>query len=336
MMAEANFYCKSSDTIMITKSNTLVEAGYDLTMAEHDLMTLAINKIHKLQSGGKQVMITAKEFAAANQVSDIYAYKTLKDTAKTLGEKKLKFTLYRDLSIISDKEEDKLSVLKPPHNNFTTLRAEYNWLQGISYQDQQGYLLLHFSDPLAFLIEHTGKAYTKYDYVKTVAFTGASSKRIYELITKWQKLGSTPEMSIFEWKDLFGVAEKYPKVAEFRRRVLDPAIEQINKQGDFKLEIAPIKAGRNITHFRIDISVKKKTDTAETSELSVKMLHLLTASQASTFAVKLANDTNFGSKFARSGEAMSAFISRITEELQRDHNKVTLYMPYLTRLGFKF
>lgn len=87
MMAEANFYCKSSDTIMITKSNTLVEAGYDLTMAEHDLMTLAINKIHKLQSGGKQVMITAKEFAAANQVSDIYAYKTLKDTAKTLGEK---------------------------------------------------------------------------------------------------------------------------------------------------------------------------------------------------------------------------------------------------------
>ncbi|MGR6114919.1 replication initiation protein, partial [Klebsiella pneumoniae] len=88
---------------MITKSNTLVEAGYDLTMAEHDLMTLAINKIHKQQTGSKQVMITAKEFAAANQVSDIYAYKTLKDTAQTLGEKKLKFTLYRDLSIISDK-----------------------------------------------------------------------------------------------------------------------------------------------------------------------------------------------------------------------------------------
>ena len=336
-MTASNFYCKGSDTIMITKSNTLVEAGYDLTMAEHDLMTLAINKIHKQQTGSKQVMITAKEFAAANQVSDIYAYKTLKDTAQTLGEKKLKFTLYRDLSIISDKEDDKLSVLKPPHNNFTTLRAEYNWLQGISYQDQQGYLLLHFSDPLAFLIEHTGKAYTKYDYVKTVAFTGASSKRIYELITKWQKLGSTPEMSVFEWKDLFGVADKYPKVAEFRRRILDPAIEQINQQGDFKLEIVPIKAGRNITHFRIDIKVKRKLDTAEAnSDNAKKTLHLLTVSQANTFATKLANDANFGSKFARSGEAMAAFIGRIAEELQRDHDKVTLYMPYLTKLGFKF
>ena len=335
-MAASNFYCKGSETIMITKSNTLVEAGYDLTMAEHDLMTLAINKIHKQQVGGKQVLITAKEFAAANQVSEIYAYKTLKDTAKTLGEKKLKFTLYRDLSIISDKEDDKLSVLKPPHNNFTTLRAEYNWLQGISYQDQQGYLLLHFSDPLAFLIEHTGKAYTKYDYVKTVAFTGASSKRIYELITKWQKLGSTPEMTVFEWKDLFGVADKYPKVAEFKRRVLDPAIDQINKQGDFKLEIVPIKAGRNITHFRIDIKVKKRLVTSENSELNPKGLHLLTVSQASNFAVKLANDANFGSKFARSGETMNDFTSRLAQELQRDHDKVTLYMPYLTKLGFKF
>lgn len=334
-MAESNFYCKGSDKIMITKSNTLVEAGYDLTMAEHDLMTLAINKIHKQQTGGKQVMITAKEFAAANQVSDIYAYKTLKDTAQTLGEKKLKFTLYRDLSIISDKEDDKLSVLKPPHNNFTTLRAEYNWLQGISYQDQQGYLLLHFSDPLAFLIEQTGKAYTKYDYVKTVAFTGASSKRIYELITKWQKLGSTPEMSVFEWKDLFGVADKYPKVAEFRRRVLDPAIDQINKQGDFKLEIVPIKAGRNISHFRIDIKVKKKLDSLEHDNKGIKTFQLLTASQANTFAVKLANDSNFGSKFARSGETMNAFISRISQELQREHDKVSLYMPYLTKLGFK-
>lgn len=336
-MATSNFYCKGSDTIMITKSNTLVEAGYDLTMAEHDLMTLAINKIHKQQTGSKQVMITAKEFAAANQVSDIYAYKTLKDTAQTLGEKKLKFTLYRDLTIISDKEDDKLSVLKPSHNNFTTLRAEYNWLQGISYQDQQGYLLLHFSDPLAFLIEHTGKAYTKYDYVKTVAFTGASSKRIYELITKWQKLGSTPEMSVFEWKDLFGVADKYPKVAEFRRRILDPAIEQINQQGDFKLEIVPIKAGRNITHFRIDITIKRELDTTEANSGNTnRPPQLLTASQATTFATKLANDTDFGSKFARSGEAMTAFISRIAQELQRDHDKVTLYMPYLTRLGFKF
>ena len=69
-MSELNFYGRGNSQIMITKSNTLIEAGYDLTFAEHDLMTLAVNKLHKEKTGGKQVMISAKEFAAANNVSD--------------------------------------------------------------------------------------------------------------------------------------------------------------------------------------------------------------------------------------------------------------------------
>ncbi|OOR83164.1 hypothetical protein [Moraxella canis] len=56
------------------------------------------------------------------------------------------------------------------------LKAEYNWLQGISYQDQESYILLHFSDLLAFLIEHTNQAYTKYDYIKMVDFKGCAVK----------------------------------------------------------------------------------------------------------------------------------------------------------------
>jgi hypothetical protein len=49
MSGQNSFYLKS-DSIMITKSNTLVEACYDLSVAKHDLMTLAINKMHKLNS----------------------------------------------------------------------------------------------------------------------------------------------------------------------------------------------------------------------------------------------------------------------------------------------
>ena len=70
MGTEQNFYRKGADRIMIIKSNTLVEAGYDLTEAEQDLMTLAVNKLHRLQSGSRRVMISAQEFAAANRVNE--------------------------------------------------------------------------------------------------------------------------------------------------------------------------------------------------------------------------------------------------------------------------
>ena len=45
---------------MITKSNTLIEAGFDLTVAEHNLMTLAINKLHKQGTGVKKSLLQLK------------------------------------------------------------------------------------------------------------------------------------------------------------------------------------------------------------------------------------------------------------------------------------
>ena len=108
---------------MIIKSNTLVEAGYDLTQAEQDLMTLAVNKLHRLKSGSRRVMISAQEFAAANRVNEVYAYRALKDTAKILGDRKLRFTLYIDKNIQAEHDTDKLTVIKPNHDNYTTLRS---------------------------------------------------------------------------------------------------------------------------------------------------------------------------------------------------------------------
>ena len=257
-MTGHNSFYRQNDSIMITKSNTLVEACYDLSVAEHDLITLAVNKMHKQPTGTKQVTISDIEFALANKVVDNYAYKTLKDTAKTLGERKLKFPLYVDNNIQAEDISQKLCVLKRNHKNFKVLKAEYNWLQGISYQDQKSYILLHFSDLLAFLFEHTNQTYTKHDYVKMINFKGFISKRMYELIHKWKDIEKTPEMTVFEWKAYFGLANGYPQVVEFKHRVLDPAIKQINAQEGFKLTLKSRKEGRNTSHFMLKIKVLKK------------------------------------------------------------------------------
>lgn len=257
-MTGHNSFYRQNDSIMITKPNTLVEACYDLSVAEHDLITLTVNKMHKQPTGTKQVTISDKEFALANKVVDNYAYKTLKDTAKTLGERKLKFPLYVDNNIQAEDISQKLCVLKRNHKNFKVLKAEYNWLQGISYQDKKSYILLHFSDLLAFLFEHTNQTYTKYDYVKMINFKGLISKRMYELIHKWKDIEKTPEMTVFEWKAYFGLANSYPQVAEFKHRVLDPEIKQINAQEGFKLILESRKEGRNTSHFMLKIKVLKK------------------------------------------------------------------------------
>ena len=101
------FYTEKTKDIPISKSNTLIEAGFDLTLAEHDLMTLAINKLHKQGTGNREVFITAQEFAVANKISESHAYQQLKNTADKLMERHLKFPLYIDL------DKNKIESLMP-------------------------------------------------------------------------------------------------------------------------------------------------------------------------------------------------------------------------------
>lgn len=262
-VSKPNFYVEGKE-IVISKSNALIEGAYDLSPAEHDLLTLAINKLHGQRTNGKQVFITAKEFAVANKVSEKYAYDLLKQTATRLHERKLRCTIYVDEDKKVAGEEDIYSIARPKGFH-KPMKMHFNWLQAVAYQDENGFIYLMFSDPLAYLIGKTGEAYTKYDYLKTNDLDGFHAKRLYELVNKWKGAKPTngnkhPQiiMALEEWKEFFGCADKYAKTAEFKRWVLLPSIRQINEQGDFTLTLEQEKVGRSITHFVINIKDNQK------------------------------------------------------------------------------
>ena len=262
-VSKPNFYVEGKE-IVISKSNALIECGYDLSPAEHDLLTLAVNKLHNQGTGGKQVFISAKEFSAANKTHDKYAYEVLRETAQRLYERKLSCTIYLDELKQLAGEEDIYTIARPKTSHKPT-KLNFRWLQAVSYEEQSGFIYLMFSDPLAYLISKTGEAYTKYDYAKTIDLNGFYTKRLYELVNKWKGAKPTngnkhPQiiMALEEWKEFFGCVDKYAKTAEFKRWVLLPSIKQINEQGDFTLTLEQEKVGRIITHFVISIKDNQK------------------------------------------------------------------------------
>ena len=261
------FYTETTKDISISKSNTLIEAGFDLTLAEHDLMTLAINKLHKQGTGNHEVFITAQEFAVANKISESHAYQQLKATADKLMERHLKFPLYIDLDKKQNKEPNAVCVVPPKHGRYETVPTKHNWLQSVGYMESNGFIYLLFTDPIRFLIDKTGDAYTTYNFTNTIEMTTFGGKRLYEMVCKWKDLGKTKMMYIDEWKEFFGVADKYPKTAEFKRWVILPAIAEVNAQGDFRISLEQLKVGRTITHFQIII---KKLKTEKTKEKNLR------------------------------------------------------------------
>lgn len=259
----ASFYVEGKE-IEIFKSNALVEGAFDLSPAEHDLMTLAVNKLFGQGVGGKQVFISAKEFAIANKISEKYAYQVLAETAKKLQDRKLKLQIYEDDLKKLAGERDFYSIARPKGSYRKAIMETY-WVQAVVYQENSGFVYLMLSDVVAYLIQKTGEAYTKYPYEKTIDLKRFHTKRLYELCCK--RAGAkalqgskNPQitMVVDEWKEFFGCTDKYEKTAEFKRWVLMPVINEINEQGEFELTFEQEKLGKIITHFTLIINDKRK------------------------------------------------------------------------------
>jgi plasmid replication initiation protein len=332
------FYTEATKDISISKSNTLIEAGFDLTLAEHDLMTLAINKLHKQDTGNHEVFITAQEFAVANKISESHAYQQLKATADKLMERQLKFPLYVDLDKKRNKEPNIVCVVPPKHGRYETVPTKHNWLQSVGYMESNGFIYLLFTDPIRFLIDKTGDAYTTYNFTNTIEMPTFGGKRLYEMVCKWKDLGKTKMMYIDEWKEFFGVADKYPKVFEFKRWVILPAIAEVNAQGDFRISLEQLKVGRTITHFQIIIKklkTEKKKEEIKTprDKDTIDMFHRMTESQLDTFSSKL-SDLSAVQSMANVGETMPSFKARLRQML-KDPKQQQKLQPYLKQVGFK-
>ena len=239
------FFDKKLETadFSIVKHNTLVESSYDLSPVPNNIMTIAMTKARQTNMSSDlwngEVVISAQEYANIHKVSLDDAYKVLKRAVLELEETKIICDAYYDFSngevvpeIPPNLTEisffsDSILASKPKHGKFSKMKLHIRLVQKIGYSDTGSFIYLKFSDDILHLIKNATNPdaldYTQYDYANTIELNTTPAKRLYELVCKWRKVGNCRKQ-VDEWKILFGVFAKYPNVAEFKRRVLQPAI----------------------------------------------------------------------------------------------------------------
>lgn len=263
----------------VLKHNTIVESGYNLSPVPNNIMNIAITKAREsndpsLWNG--EVVISAEEYSKIHAVSLSDAYRVLKKAVFELRKLELACDAYYDFSkqevipdlppTIADAKffSDTVLPSRPKHGKYTKMKLLIRLTQKVGYSDTGAFIYLKFTDDILHLIRNATKTdledYTKYNYAKTIDLNTTPAKRLYELAVKWKKIGNCRK-SVDDWRILFGVFDKYPNVAEFKRWVLVPAIKQINEQGEFELVLEQEKLGRIITHFNILIKTKNVDET---------------------------------------------------------------------------
>ena len=322
---------------LVVKSNTLINASYSLTLAEQRLIGLAIvkaNNQHKEVDTNTMLVVTAAEYVDMFKVDRAAAYMALKDASERLFSRYFTYDIY-------SREYGKEYDLKPPRKLSTSddlIKVKSRWVQKIAYRERSGAVYFQFSTDLIPLITNLKEYFTSYYLSQTADFSSSYATRLFELLMQWKSTNSIPVMALHELRNSLGVEEnQYKLVADFKKRVLDIAVNQINETTDYKIEYEQHKEGRTITGFSFKFKLKNSKSKAQidskrdpnTPDFFIKM----TDAQRHLFANKMSEMPEM-SKYSQGTESYQQFAIRIAEMLLQPEKFRELY-PILEKAGYK-
>jgi len=265
---------------VVTKSNRLIEASYRLTLVEQQLVLYAICRSREEQRGlsaNEPVTIDAKAFAEQFHIDAASVYRQLKEAADALYERRV---LIHDIHPKTQKPR----VVKT------------RWVSDVAYIDGAGLVEVTFAPKMIPFITRLEAEFTSYRLEKIGHMTSAHAVRLYELLIQYAGIGKR-EMEIDWLKEMLGIAGEYAAIKDLKKRVIDVAVEQINKHSDIRVSYAQRKAGRTVTHLIFDIGSKP----SEKAEKPVKRNRPVI-------------DASYVAKHARPGESHDQAFRRLLEE----------------------
>jgi len=216
---------------LITKSNKLIEASYNLTEVEQKIIMTLISLVQPSDKDFQSYTFSIKDFIKLIGGNSNTRYKELEDITRSLLSKTYEVRF-----------EDRLSQVQ--------------WLSQADYNYKQGTIQLTLHSFFRPYLLQLKREFTSYQLKNVSKLKGQYSIRIYELLKQYERL----KERTFDLDDLrqkLAVTDKYPAYGNFKQRVLVPAQKQINKKSDISIDFKEIKVGRAVKRIKFIIESNK-------------------------------------------------------------------------------
>lgn len=305
---------------LVVKDNVLIEASYNLDLVEQRLILLAIIEARESGKGinaHDPLSIHAESYINQFGVHRNGAYQALKNASKDLFVRQFSFQEKRSRGLA----------------NVTS-----RWVSEIAYIEDAACVELIFAPAIIPLITRLEEHFTSYELEQVSKLNSGYAIRLYELIIAWRSTGKTPVISYEDLRKKLGVLDHEYKVkADFKKRVLDSSLKQINEHTDITVKHEQHKTGREITGF--SFRFKQKPQPKNTKKLPQRdpntedMFVSMTDAQRYMFGAKLAKRIEL-SEYSSSTESYEEFGKRIAEMLL-DETKFKTFYPLLVEEGFR-
>lgn len=287
----------------VVKSNQVIEASYQLSAVEQRIILVAIARIPKGQ-----------------EITDDQLYPVSVAELQHLGVHEK--TAYRDLKEGINKLYERSINL-----NIDDKSIKMRWVQEIQFLDSQSIIGIRFSKPILPFISNLSREFTKYALSDIAGMSSSYAIRIYELLVQYRSIGRR-EISVDSLRIMLELGKKYPLFADFKKRVIDTAIDQINEYSPLKVTYEQKKTGRKVTHIIFSFKEKSKSITHTSKDF-----YQLSDAQINLFGNQLSRLHEL-SHLASEGESYEILAAKIKDMLRNPHQQQQ-FLPHLKNLGFK-
>ena len=228
-----------SKSDLVVKSNRINMAIQNLTLPELRIVQLAIVDARETGKGlstDTPLRIDGLRYAEAFDTTRQNAYILMKQSEETLFNRRFSFI----------DSEGKL--------------VKSRWIQRVRYLDDEGAIEIVFTTDVVKGITRLDGAeefFTQYLLSQTANLSSVYSVRLYELLTQWKTAGKTPVFELSQFRGQLGLADnEYKLMGNFKMRVLDVAVNEINEKTDLTVSYTQEKRGRTISGFKFTVRAK--------------------------------------------------------------------------------
>ena len=231
---------------LVVKTNELSSALQNLSLPEIRIVQLAIVDARETNTGlaiDKPLRIDAMRYAEIFETTRQNGYMRMKEAEETLFNRRFSYI------------DDRGKVVKS------------RWIQQARYLDDEGAIELVFTMAVVHGISRINGAedfFTSYLLEQTASMDSIYSVRLYELLIQWLTAKQTPLFELEKFRDQLGIGvNEYKAMNDFKKRVLQVAIDEINEKSDIKVSYEQLKKGRRIAGFKFKVLPKDKAKIAK-------------------------------------------------------------------------
>jgi len=237
------------EDLVVSKSNSLVEASYRMNVSEQRVLALLVAQIHPDDEDFRPYRFKVAELAKLIETKTKAAYGEVRELTRGLMKR-----------VIQIEEADG--------------PLQIAWMSSAKYFTGKGEVELCFDPKLKPYLLQLQSRFTSYKLRNVVKLRSRYSVRLYELLKQYEAFGKR-SFELTELRKTLGLTEsEFTLWADFRRNVLELAERELPKKTDIGFSYSARKSGRAVTS--VDFTIWKTRE----KDLPSKKVKALTAAAA--------------------------------------------------------